>query len=702
MVDATVEARLLDFNSPVDVPLLDATVKLMYSGTEQQRSEAEKVVLKFQEHPQAWTRVDTILELSQSQETKYVALQVLENVIRFKWGALPLEQREGVKNYLSSLIIRISSNAELYRKESTFVNKMNINLVQILKQDWPMRWKSFIPDIVAASKTNETLCENSMKILKLLSEEVFDFSRLDLTQYKTKEMKQTLSNECKMILDLCVFVLMNTKVIDLIRATLDTLSVYLTWVPLGYIFSRPELLQILLQLFPQPAFRNLALQCLTEVGSLQLSDPTSGQFEQFYLFFIQQLVQVVPPQTNIPDVYERAKDDEQKFVQNLALFITGFLRTHLAALEGPSTEEALLQGLQYLLQISRVENMEVFKTCLDYWNYFVLEVYSSCCADNGTMSGNLAAGASAGPPLFFGAALPAEDASGAATNGSRSRKKMYEKVLSSLRDLMIVRMAKPEEVIVVEDENGNVVRETMKDNDVLALYKQMRETLVYLCHLDYEDTERQMLEKLRQQQQATYHQGRWSWQGLNTLCWAIGSISGSMAEEQENRFLVMVIRDLLNLCESTRGKDNKAVIASNIMYVVGQYPKFLRAHWKFLKTVVNKLFEFMHEVHPGVQDMACDTFLKICHKCKRKFVILQPVEQEPFISELLSGLTNTIQDLQAHQIHTFYEAVALTISSEGDAIIREQYLQRLMTPPNATWAGMMAQINAANAAAAAA
>lgn len=34
---------------------------------------------------------------------------------------------------------------------------------------------------------------------------------------------------------------------------------------------------------------------------------------------------------------------------------------------------------------------------------------------------------------------------------------------------------------------------------------------------------------------------------------------------QENRFLVMVIRDLLNLCEMTKGKDNKAVIASNIM-----------------------------------------------------------------------------------------------------------------------------------------
>ena len=66
------------------------------------------------------------------------------------------------------------------------------------------------------------------------------------------------------------------------------------------------------------------------------------------------------------------------------------------------------------------------------------------------------------------------------------------------------------------------------------------------------------------------------------------------------------------------------------MYVVGQYPRFLRAHWKFLKTVVNKLFEFMHETHDGVQDMACDTFVKIAQKCKRHFVIVNSGEPMKF------------------------------------------------------------------------
>ena len=68
---------------------------------------------------------------------------------------------------------------------------------------------------------------------------------------------------------------------------------------------------------------------------------------------------------------------------------------------------------------------------------------------------------------------------------------------------MIARMAKPEEVIVVEDENGNIVRETMKDTDTLARYKTMHETLVYLSNLGHEDTENQMLDQLRLQVQCS-------------------------------------------------------------------------------------------------------------------------------------------------------------------------------------------------------
>ncbi|KAL7203418.1 hypothetical protein ACSBR2_016657 [Camellia fascicularis] len=60
-----------------------------------------------------------------------------------------------------------------------------------------------------------------------------------------------------------------------------------------------------------------------------------------------------------------------------------------------------------------------------------------------------------------------------------------------------------------------------------------------------------------------------------------------------------------------------------------------------------------------LMDMACDTFLKIVQKYKRKFVIVQIGESEPFVSELLTSLRTIIADLEPHQIHSFYESVFL-------------------------------------------
>ena len=53
-----------------------------------------------------------------------------------------------------------------------------------------------------------------------------------------------------------------------------------------------------------------------------------------------------------------------------------------------------------------------------------------------------------------------------------------------------------------------------------------------LILLDYADTEHIMTQKLHNQVNGS----EWSWKNLNTLCWAIGSISGAMHEEDEKRY----------------------------------------------------------------------------------------------------------------------------------------------------------------------
>ncbi|CAN6308416.1 unnamed protein product [Urochloa humidicola] len=669
--------KLRDLSQPIDVTLLDATVAAFYgTGSKEERSAADQILRDLQNNPDMWLQVVHILQNSQNLNTKFFALQVLESVIKYRWNALPVEQRDGIKNYISDVIVQLSSNEVTFRQERLYVNKLNIILVQVLKHEWPARWSSFIPDLVAAAKSSETICENCMAILKLLSEEIFDFSRGEMTQQKIKELKSSLNSEFRLIHELCLYVLSATQRAELIRATLATLHAFLSWIPVGFIFESP-LLETLLKFFPLAAYRNLTLQCLTEVAALQFGDFYNMQYVKMYTFFMMQLQAILPPET-IPDAYANGSTEEQAFIQNLALFFTSFYKNHMRILEiTPDNRAALLLGLEYLIGISYVDDTEVFKVCLDYWNVFVLELFEA--------HNQMEPAATVSMMGLQAQMVPGMvDGTGTAV---QQRRHLYSGPLSKLRMLMICRMAKPEEVLIVEDENGNIVRETMKDNDVLVQYKIMRETLIYLSHLDHEDTEQQMLKKLSKQLNGE----DWSWNNLNTLCWAIGSISGSMVEEQENRFLVMVIRDLLNLCEITKGKDNKAVIASNIMYVVGQYPRFLRAHWKFLKTVVNKLFEFMHEMHPGVQDMACDTFLKIVQKCKRKFVTQQVGENEPFVSELLTNLATTIVDLEPHQIHTFYESVGHMIQAESDNAKRDEYLKRLMSLPNQKWAEIIGQ-----------
>jgi exportin-1 len=42
--------------------------------------------------------------------------------------------------------------------------------------------------------------------------------------------------------------------------------------------------------------------------------------------------------------------------------------------------------------------------------------------------------------------------------------------LSQLRLVLIGKMAKPEEVLIVEDENGQIVREFARDTDDIILY----------------------------------------------------------------------------------------------------------------------------------------------------------------------------------------------------------------------------------------
>jgi exportin-1 len=84
----------------------------------------------------------------------------------------------------------------------------------------------------------------------------------------------------------------------------------------------------------------------------------------------------MPLTIDLKAAYRSAKDDDQRFIQNLGLFLSNFLKEHGILIERTTDlKETLLEALQYLVLISEVDEIEIFKICLEYWNILSAELY---------------------------------------------------------------------------------------------------------------------------------------------------------------------------------------------------------------------------------------------------------------------------------------------------------------------------------------
>ena len=57
------------------------------------------------------------------------------------------------------------------------LTKLYAALVSIVKQEWKVSWNNFISDICQSATQSQAKCETVLMILKILSEEIFDFSK---------------------------------------------------------------------------------------------------------------------------------------------------------------------------------------------------------------------------------------------------------------------------------------------------------------------------------------------------------------------------------------------------------------------------------------------------------------------------------------------------------------------------------------------
>lgn len=171
-----------------------------------------------------------------------------------------------------------------------------------------------------------------MAILRLLSEEVFDYSAEQMTSTKTKELKTTMCAEFSAIFQLCSEILATADQASLIKATLETLLRFLNWIPLGYIFETQIIDTLRGRFLETPEFRNLTLKCLTEIGGLQIG-PQSPYDEKLISMFTSVLTTIstiVPLSLDLKSTYPSSNSRDQEFILNLALFLCNFFTMHLS------------------------------------------------------------------------------------------------------------------------------------------------------------------------------------------------------------------------------------------------------------------------------------------------------------------------------------------------------------------------------------
>ncbi|ORX49137.1 ARM repeat-containing protein [Hesseltinella vesiculosa] len=352
--------QLLQQGQLLDVDLFDATVDAFYHGSEGTRKQAQHVLTAFGNDPNAWQSVATIFDRSNNVNAKYLALRVLERFVTVFWYTIPVEKRLDIRNYIVQQVIDLASSG---KAPAILLSKLNVILVQILKKDWLKHWPGFIEELVAASPTNLSLCENNLQLIKLFCEDVFEVTEA-VTIANRRKLETQMKRQAGLVVDLCLQILATPSVpSSLSCSALDTLVHLVSFSP----SSAPAIAQHLSPWVAKSrAHRKLAMACYTEIISL---DGLSADFvAPVLLDVLPPLLQLLAPftPTSDPDVYDDLEEMDQACIQHAALFLQSLIAKPVELLHGLHPE-SLDQCRQAMLVLSAIANDSVWTVCLEYW-----------------------------------------------------------------------------------------------------------------------------------------------------------------------------------------------------------------------------------------------------------------------------------------------------------------------------------------------
>lgn len=680
---------VLNFDQPFNATTFDTLVSSALDKFSPAHKESDLLLYKFKTSPESYIRIEPIFNECKMVESHMIALQIFEELIKTKFYTFNDEQKNNFRIFLYSLILKKTESHDIA------LPKYNQVFISLIKREWPHKQQNIIEELITTAQTiSIPCCMNTFKLLKILVEEIFFCYN---PETKFRKYVQRLRQDNESILGMVFMVLEKGKGMDesLVESAFVFLATYVK-----YFYEKKE--------------RRQGLSGTRAAESTAFNAPHASNYNTG-------AAESTAFNAPRPSNYNTTPCDTN-FVfsdENLRL-LTSYLNT-----------KHTISVLKVLYEINRIKDSEFIGN--EFFEFLKM-YFSKFSSDNNfvkifkreylrmtpsekefllqsaylltTMKHDSGPGDSAPASLatFHGFIMAFQQLPNLSIF-----KLLLDKMppCNKTFTILISRMPRPIEVLIVENEDGEIVREKVEGTENLEFGKMMgyrawrfahdnpayakshvMQTLEGLYsgesefesedHDDFGATRSGLGGRGRGRAPRTSNYGRESRSThghddarntlntnlLNKVCWTVGAIQGALPSAEEDSFYVEILKDLLTLCENRQKKEDKAIIASNIMYVVGKYYKFLTNNRNFLKTVIKKLFEFMKEEYEGVKDMACDTLLMICEKVRLADV------SEPFVTELVERINDFTRLLENYQKRVVYRSIALLLRDRQDLIER--------------------------------
>lgn len=626
--------QILNFKNPFDPQIFDQIV----AATKSNDSEAVIILSKYKNSHENYQHIESVLNLCKLPESHLIGLNILENLIKTKYFTFNQDTRLQFESFLFNFVKNKAESNDI------LLNKFNQVFVQlIIANHYIKAESSFISNLINhCQSTTINQAINLFSILRLLIEEIV-VSNQPIT-LKNRCISNVRSDSIN-ILNFSNLVLEKARAMDsqLIENNLVFLTVFFRLLK-TYNEKNPDTYLSIDNRILQQFIQNL-------IGLLQTNHTTN---------VIKTLYQI------ILFLKRNETNSTNEFLSKLKIEVSN----HFII---------FLEMYQSKFKNSKKEFKNSYNSINDSEKEFILQsayLLSILTDQNLQISNQLQS------TIHLFASLPDLN--------------IFKILLNSLPfnvnsfQLILNRFPRPQEVLVTELD-GEIIREKITGTEAIEFSIQMRNwALKYilenstaseiiidcLSRVDDVINENTIDENnfiIDKKAASTNVNFTFNHKLLNSLCWTIGSVSPYLKNPDD--LFVTILKHLLMLCEHKHKKEEKAIIASGIMFIVGKHYKFLKGNRKFLRTVIDKLFEFCEESYVGIKDMACDTFFMICEKLSYEdFFIHSNIhfsrekDKKNYIIVVIESFKEKTNQLLPYQQRVIIEGILLLLKHQNTSI----------------------------------